>query len=1035
MPDILQLIINQTSSDNNARRNAELEFNQVVSQNPSESAYLILEYSLNSELPVDVRQSCLLQLKRIVPKFWSMGFGSFVGPPVAQDLKLVIRSRLLDLAVGDTNSKIRNGAAYAIVQIASADYPDEWPDLIAKLYVATTDYSNETAMLGGLLVLTDLFDDLITEEQFWEDGIGAQVINHLNAILENNKVTLAVKTQAMKLYESVLAILKSPEAFKDSKRKNFVIDQVTITLKIFIQLILLEGGNLVEIEFKSNVYKSMTTIIGTFHLRLPFEIKSNVLSFTIKDVSRIAPLYNQVALNEYKAPLYLDLDAVSVFNNLIDGIFQTISCVQHDVSISLVANIPEFLKNALVCTALPKAVVEEYQDDLNSYVAEITGLSVNVNPRDLILDFWGELNSGDVQEACTALVELFQKDDGRLLEAQLFTLEGILSNDHELTRVPLQTIVSFISYQTPALVAARCFLLLPKYFEKFGSNDIADNGDDGICNQARKVFSDMVVFAEKCNNSIIQIAALVSVTYYQHVFELDALDDSVQLIIFRLALLLIDECEEDGLPVLLEAIAAAITISPSVAASIEVTANVNVVELIFKIAYKDPANVQLISDSSDCLSALLENVNEQDYMVTCEKSLPFILKLMETSDGAYTPQLYLSLELLGIIIKSGPHKTLPSQIFEYAFHALKAILLKSTDDQILQSGGEVFNELIQRAAQLFSEYNDPENKVSGVESMLRIVYKFLSPELSDSAANKCGSIVCSLIANFQTQIPQEMLTRILQATVQRLVIAKEPITIENLVMVLCQLVLLSPEEMINFLSSMVINGEPGLKTVLPIWFDSYEITRGFEQIKQNTLALARIFTLGDSRVENLIVNGEIVPYDGDLIITRSMAKKMPERYTQISASLKILKLLAGELQFQCQQPDVADYLPNRRDRGNDEQNYDNDGDDDNDNNVHEGSARGGVNTDHSDYKGDDHDDDDDGWEDMDDIGVPNYEKLKSYIDDGNRANKLRGDDESLKELLVQFFKECAGENLGGFGKYYEQLSDGEKKIITECIVF
>ncbi|KAF6069147.1 hypothetical protein FOB64_003495 [Candida albicans] len=116
---------------------------------------------------------------------------------------------------------------------------------------------------------------------------------------------------------------------------------------------------------------------------------------------------------------------------------------------------------------------------------------------------------------------------------------------------------------------------------------------------------------------------------------------------------------------------------------------------------------------------------------------------------------------------------------------------------------------------------------------------------------------------------------------------------------------------------------------------------------------------------------------------------MPDKFTQISASLKILKLLVSELQFQCQQPNAEEYLPAQED------------------------------------------DNDDGWEDMDDIGVPNFEKLKSYINDDEKHEA----DEGLKNLLTQFFRECTAKNLGDFQRYYEELSDDEKKVITENLIF
>lgn len=983
MPDILQLIVNQTSPDNNVRKQSELEFNETVKNNPSEATYLILDASVNNTLPIDVRQSCLLHLKRLVPKFWSMGFSSFIGPPIDQELKKVIRTKLLELVLGSGNSKIRNGAAYAIVQIASVDYPDEWPDLINQLYSAASDLTNEEAMLGGLQVLTDLVDDLITEEQFWDGGVGIGINNHLNQILHSSGVAIPVKNQALKLYENVLAVFQSSEAFANANRKETVLQQVNATSEILLNLIKSHGVNLVQLDFKSNLFKVIGSIIGHFHQRISKELKQSVLIATLQNLHLLAPVYNDVALNTYDAPEFSELDAQEVLNTVIYNLFNTIASIQHDVLISQVSSIGEFYKDAVVCTALPKDRLEEYADDLNLYVSDVTGLSVAINPRDAIIDLWGELNETDACEICNLINELFSSDE-RILEAELYTLEGLLSNDVQLPETPLNTLLSFIKYDQ-RIVASRCILLLPKYFENFMEKE------------AKRVFADILLFAEK-GNSLIQMSTLVSCSYFQQVIEFSTLESTLQLIIFKLAYALLDECEEDGLPVLLEAVTLAISINPKLASEQNIVSRVSVVDVVFKIAFKDPANVQLISDSSDCLTALLQNIDTQDYISVCEKSLPFIFEIMEKSNGEYTPQLYLSLELLSIIIKSSPGE-LPPRIFEYAYPILQNVLLRSSDDQVLQSGGEVFDELIRKASKLFVNYKDPSTGVSGLESMMQLVSKFLSPQLSDSAANKCGLIVASLVNEFQDYLSPQLLVQILEATVNRLVIAKESITIENLITVFCQLVLKSPEDTINFLSSMVVNEKLGLEAVVPIWFESYEVTRGFDQIKQNSLALGRIFTLGDPRIANLTVNGEIIPYDGDLIITRSMAKTMPDKYTQISAALKILKLLVSELQFQCQQPSAGDF-------------------------THAGE--------NNEAQVEEEDDDDEGWEDMDDIGVPNFAKLKSYVDDDH---KDRPEDDSLKSLLVEFFRECTSKNLGNFSHYYEELNDNEKKIVGECLIF
>ncbi|EGW30210.1 uncharacterized protein SPAPADRAFT_53032 [Spathaspora passalidarum NRRL Y-27907] len=1037
MSDLLiTLILNQTNSDNNIRTAAELEFNQFLKQDPTNAAYIILESALNQDYPIDLRQSCLLHLKRLVPYYWSMGFQSFIGPPIAQDVKVKIRQSLLELATSSPESKLRNGSAYAIVQIASADYPDEWPELLNVLYSATMNFSNENSLIGGLQVLTDLFDDLITEEQFWEGGIAGQVTSHINDILTGD-LSSEVKTQAIKLYSNVVDILSSPEAFSKPPRKQFVINHVASSIQIFAQLLEKSYNNstgntstvyLSELNLRTSIYRILNLLLGQFHKKITQETKANLLSLTIQDFNYVAQLFANFVVVENTANVpeiktTSDLTSISsILSNLLEELLVTVSNCQLDISVGEVAPHEQFFKDLVTVSSLTQSTIEEYQADINVYASDLTGLSTVSRVRETVNDVLSELNESDSSQVYKRVIEGLAggQGDWRLIEAQLYILESLFINDDvsfdQLELSPpdlLNLFARYISYDKP-LVTARSFILLPKFFEKF-SNIPKET--------RRKAFSDMIVFTiglldkdfEACD--FIKIACLVSITYYKHVIDfnhdLAPQGKDIQTAIFTIVHSLIEESEEDGLPSLLEAITEAISIDPQQATTIQIGNDINVIDLIFKITFKDPANVQLIVDTSDCLTSLLKNISIDNYLQTCEKSLPVIFEIMNQEikrnnvEVEYTPELYLALELLSIIIESVPEsqQELPSSIFYYAFPILRRILTLSQDNQILQSGGEVFNNIIQKASKLFLEYQDPETKQSGIDCMMEIVYKFLSPELSDSAANNCGSIVYSLIDQFQSYLTSDLLTQILKATVLRLSYAKESITIENLIMVFCKLIINSPQEMVDFLSnniSLTIDGvaKSGLEIILPIWFESYEVTRGYEHIKQNSLALGKIFSLGDARVENLVVNGEIIPYEGDLIITRSMAKAMPDKYTQIPACLKILKLLVGELEFQCQQPNAEDYLPEREELGE----ADNDDDDD-----------------------------EEGWEDMEDIGVPNFEKLKSYVD--SDAEGDRDSDESLKHLLIQFLRECTVKDLGHFRKYYEELNDQEKKTITENLVF
>lgn len=1024
---VLRLVVDQNSPDNNLRKSSELEFNHLAAQNPSQLAFHLIQSALAENLSVDVRQSCLLHLKRLVPKFWSIGFELFIGPAIDQELKRVIRQNLVQLVTSTTISKIRSGAAYVIVQIAASDYPDEWPDLLGQLYSHTTDLSNEPAVVGGLAVLTDLFDDLITEDQFWGGGVGAQLISNVTHVLGQDALSPDIKTSALKLYLTVFNTLLSAEAMEVKERRSSVtqhivqFSELTLTLlqKLMTASTSTEAVALNELHYRAYLYKVLSRVLSSFSKLVSENAKVAFIQTLCHDLvfgSRAFRAASSSLDVFIKIPDDLS-DPQKCVTNYLANLLQCLSLLQHRIPLSQTLSKEEFTQFLLClveCATLSEDMVDDFTADANAFVTEITGLSAQASVRDSISEFLMDVNDQDATQLFHVINERWINVElpWALKEAHLFLTEALLLNEDAEnlgTNLPLskylESLNALVSVeQGPSnhpLLISRVFLVLPKFFEKF-SNKLSVNTFGAI------EFKNTFAYAAHPQNfdlfDLIQASALVSATFWKNLpgLKLPDLGTDLQANIFEVAYAMFSDSEEDTLPVLLEAISVAIDIDHHWAFKAVVAQQFSVIDLIFQISFKDPANVQLTIDSTECIEVLLANVLNEEYIQVCQKLIPFILDIINNSLSQqlveYSPQLYLALEILGYIVGASPGEdsrdNFPSEVFTFIFPVLKNLILRTNDDQILQNSGEVFNNLLKRASKLFVEYVDEETKQSGMELLLEVANKFLSPELSDSAAMSCGLIVISLFENFQEYLDNNFYFQLLQATVRRLVIAKEVVTIENLIMVFCKLVLnYSPEHLINALVEVREGDKNGLQLVLPIWFSSFEVTRGFEKIKQNILALGRIFSFNDDRVKSIIVDGDLIPYEGDMIITRSMSKKMPERYTQIPAPLKILKLLAGELEFQCQQPDANDYLPERV------EDEENDGD----------------------------------WEDLDDIGVPNYEKLKSYIDSDEEEEDNA--DSGIKEILVQFFKECTSKDLGGFQQYYEAMSDDEKKVITENLVF
>lgn len=1018
---ILELVANQASPDNNKRIRAEVDFKQTVAANPNAALHQLLELAKNASIPEDVRQLCLLHIRRLVPMYWSLAFESFVGPPTDQELKAAIRHDMIRIATTAPESKLRSGASYVISQIAAVDYPDEWPDLLATLYRQVVD-GNDIAIAGSLGVLHELFDDLITDDQFWEGGVGSQMVSHISNLLKRPDTLIDVKIASLRLYQSIVTTLKSPEAFSTAQRKAGAKSLINEAMSLF-SAFLKQPLDL----------RSTLTSYGYLHTFL-YRLTADVVSSFLRKIS-------PVLIQETAHLLLRELQTISIafqatnLSTIDDNInalsleyLRALSAVEVAVPFSDIvgASYPQSLQQLLVFGILSMETVEDYVADFNSFVTDITGFSSTASAREGLYELLSELGPVDASQTFTSLVDsLNQEAVPQLRECQLYAIESLCTNEEALLAdgndsavAILESVTRLILTVEPiegsSLVNSRCFLVIPKLLEKLQTRLNTSFASKCFLNMVSFLAETPSNLQEEVSFSMVKCASLTALTFYHHFTNFEGLDrgqkGTAQFQLAQTIASLVEDSEEDSLPSLLEALTVAINLDKNAALQTRMSLNdliVSVIDLIFRISFKDPGNIQLAVDSTECLQSVLAEVDLTAYLNCCKDSVPFIMNLLRDSiskGGEYSPQVDLALELLSVIIKEAPTNSgnFPKEVFEYIMPDLSELLMLSTDNQIMQTGGQVLDSLLQRASESFLVYRKPQTNEAGTDLLMGIVGKLLSPQLSDSAAMNCGPIVLSLIQNFQPYLGDDFLAQILDAVTRRLVVAKEVVTIEGLIQVFCHLVLTSPNELVDYMYSRIrltdLNGteKNGLELVMPMWFLSFEITRGYEKIKQNALALGKIFTLADPRIENMIVDGDIIPYEGDVIRTRSMTKANPDRYTQISASLKILKLLASELSFQNQQPDANGYLPEIQEDDND------DGDD---------------------------------WEDMGDLGVPNYAKLKSYIESDDESDHDGGSDGSLKEMLEQFFRECASKNLGNFETYYNNLDEDEKKIITESVVF
>jgi len=85
--------------------------------------------------------------------------------------------------------------------------------------------------------------------------------------------------------------------------------------------------------------------------------------------------------------------------------------------------------------------------------------------------------------------------------------------------------------------------------------------------------------------------------------------------------------------------------------------------------------------------------------------------------------------------------------------------------------------------------------------------------------------------------------------------------------------------------------------VLVKWLENVVHFAGFDEVRQNVVALSKLFSLQDPRIKAVSVKGDLIvdANSSGRIKTRSQAKLNPDRWTTVPADLKILKIMVDEL--------------------------------------------------------------------------------------------------------------------------------------------
>lgn len=1005
-----ELIQQAQSSDNVSRENAETQLLKACDADASQIFNALVNVALNEVNQLTARQFALLSLRKLITFYWGPGFDSYRNTSVvSQEMKNFLRESLIKLCLNENNDKkIRNGASYCVVQISAVDFPDQWPQLLEIVYDAIANRNSLTA----ISLLNEIYDDVISEEMFFEGGIGYETLSIIFKLLINSESTLDAKIAATKLFNAALLQMSGIDSHSTQKRKLFIQECIPRSLETLGNLLtyLSNLSNSQEIELVGKIYENLILIKNEFPKNLfPTELKESFKLQIFKDLDNLKKEYSlsvQPTSEEDKLELInqCGIYIIEFLSSMLDSPF-----TQEEQLI--------LADSFIILCNFDSVTLESYTNDFNDFVSKETGLMASFSIRDQVNEFLTSLDGDQLniyfQLICHRIMATLNNYDDNTqsgnLESSLYLLQSLLLNEEDISMnqadelLLLLNTVLVLSTNNP-LLKGRIFLLVPKVLDKF-----IDSLPD-VRVLVRTFCTKIVDLCLNIDDDLIRSCTLISFTYFTYFAELPSvlgneLCSSVQKNILQIITELLRDAEEDTYGLLIEVVNQVISTNSETTPE---TTLKNEFSLVLTISGKDPSNIQIVVESQECLEKLLEGINTDTYKSYIQMCLPSFIHMIDGNRATsykYSPLLSLILEFLTVFMKKKPNDgLLPSEISDYIFEPLVNVLKESSEDETLQLATDAFSYLI---------YNtDPTVMVSKLDTVVNVLDTLLSINVSDTAAMNVGTLIVTIFTKFSNEI-QSLIPVILRAAVERLIQSKNISTQQNLISLLCFLTCSDVNQTVKLLFQLQDEQQdPNLVQKLLIkWFESFEVIRGERKIKENIVALSKLYSLGDPRIAAIVVNGDLIPYEGDLIITRSMAKKMPNKYTQISPYTKIVKLFVAELGFQTKQPDVHEHVPT--------------------NTLKEHVAASAE-------------DDDGGWEDVDD--VLEYDKLKEYIDDDDEDPAEYGEDDaqeisglgdiqhSVTELLIESLKHFATSDANLFGAIYNTLTEQEKATLTERLL-
>ncbi|EEP75529.1 conserved hypothetical protein [Uncinocarpus reesii 1704] len=1022
---LLQLLADTQSPAPATRNKAE---GQLLSLYSNEHFPLSLaSIASHASVPVHLRQSALLVLRTFIVSAWSSQLDEFKGQVLINDAnKVHLRRVLLELAISpEDDRKVKASASYVVSKIASADFPDDWPELLSTL-LQVIPASNEAQLHGALRVLSDLVEGGFSEEQFF--NVARELVSTVFNVATNVARKPILRALAVSVFRACFDTLEMVLEQHKVEVKAFMDEALNGWLPFFSAILKeplpptpREEDEASEsqgpeqwrglIALKLQAVKTVMKIRQVFPTLLTPH--STALFTTVwTELSTLQTVYHDMYIRDERQgrledadglPYTLDflvLEELDLMQTLLRAppvLKELESQLQAAGSEATTSSwLPDVLKLAISYSQISTEEEGLWDIDVSLYISEESSVTSNYTPRtcggDVVIKL-GEWLKVTIVKSLLAYINVVFSDttsSWKLREASLYVVNQLLRDFHEVSQsIPLDVangfnnFIQFCLQQDDIFLRARGYLVAGK---------VAVTAGKEFHPTAMSYLEAVIKAISNDSSEVVQAACICALQDFlpnlppdlTKPFQLQMISTLAD---YTAAHDLRDMTEGDDLKfTLADTVRDAIMVDPGIVLTS------NALDLLFNIASNGASNLQLGMIVTETFERIVEYMAEQGpdaYILLCEKVLPSLNAAIDVGNLTQENSLTnLAVELLRALAENGL-EPLPQGLIATVMPKLNRLLLASTEADLLPPATLTMKHMLAHDPNQFFAWRDPQTGKDAVESVLIIIDRLLGQSLEDIAASEVGGLAAELVEKAGAEKLGPYFPQLLRAVAQRLATAEKAQFIQSLILVFARLSLVSAREVVDFLAQLDINGHSGLNVVLAKWLENCVNFVGYDEIRQNVIALSKLYQLGDPRISQVQVKGDLIIQDTGRIKTRSQSRLNPDQYTVIPAPLKIVKVLVEEL---CSASGAKG--------------------------IHSAASVAGL----DDLESDDENDD---WEDLPSntldlsLGITKQE-LMAF----GEGDNLRQRDDASQAYLTQFFREEAAKP--GFQEIFAALSPEEQ---------